>query len=390
MAQRRICVPAKQHDVIVVDYDMITALGKDAQKSWDALLAGKAALAPDARFYPADTEKCYPVGVADAVDNVDTVGRSRFMRVMAPLLPTMGCVVPQDAKLILATTVGEIDLLEANREDGKPLDTLAHVREQLGLERPGLLLSAACASSTAALATAAEWIASGRESCVCVLGCDALSEFVYSGFLSLQALSSGVSRPFAPDRDGLNLGEGAGFMLLMSDERARKERRWRQGRLAGWGSTCDAFHATSPDPDARGLIRAIRAALARAKIKPHEIASICAHGTATPFNDAMEERAFTEVFKVKPPPKFLGMKLWEEKPPLFYSVKGAVGHTLGAAGVIEAIFTLLAVDNECVPPNVGNANLPHRRTRGYYGLTTNSGFGGINTALVFFSYEISD
>jgi len=383
-------VSAKRNDVIVVDYDMVTALGKDAQKSWHAIIAGhagKCGLAPDTRFYPADADKCYPVGVVAAADSEAVMGRSRFMRVMAPLLPGMGTVVPPDAKLILATTVGEIDLLEANCEDGKPLDTLTHVREELGLERPGLLLSAACASSTAALATAGEWIASGRESCVCVLGCDALSEFVYSGFLSLQALSAGHARPFAPDRDGLNLGEGAGYMLLMSDERARKERRWREGRLAGWGSACDAYHATTPDPEGKGLVRAIRAALECAKLKPSDIASICAHGTATPFNDAMEECAFADVFRSVPQSALNTFVFGKNKPPPYFSVKGAIGHTLGAAGVIEAIFTLLALDCEHVPFTVGNANLPRRNVGGRFGLTTNSGFGGINTALVFLSYE---
>jgi len=110
---------AKQHDVIVVDYDMVTAFGKDAQMSWDALMAGRRGLAPDARFYPADAGKCYPVGVAASADSEGVAGRSRFMRVMAPLLPTMGCVVPQDAKLILATTVGEIDLLEEEVAHGR-------------------------------------------------------------------------------------------------------------------------------------------------------------------------------------------------------------------------------------------------------------------------------
>ena len=364
--------------VNVVAYDMATALGVGAETCWDALLAGRVALAPDPRFYPSDAARCYPVGAVAACDAPEAEGRSRFMRLVSCLLPAMRGAIPADAKLILATTIGEADMLEASVQEGTtgdcpPLDTLAAVRAALGLARPGLLLSAACASSTAALAAGAEWIASGKEDCVCVLGCDALSEFAYSGFLSLQALSAGLSQPFAAGRDGLNLGEGAGFILLMSDARAHEENRPRFGCVAGWGQSSDAYHATTPDPDGKGLARAIRAAMTRAGIAPADIAAICAHGTGTPFNDAMEECAFAAGFAGRPPPLF--------------GIKGALGHTLGAAGVIEAVVSLLALRDGHIPPTVGNAALPGARIAGAFALTTNSGFGGINAALVLHREE---
>ena len=376
MAFGRVRVPATR--VSVVAHDMATALGVGAETCWDALLAGRVALAPDPRFYPSDAGQCYPVGAVSACDAPEAEGRSRFMRLVSCLLPAMRGAIPADAKLILATTIGEIDLLETSvREgaagDGSPLGTLAAVRATLGLTRPGLLLSAACASSTAALAAGAEWIASGKEDCVCVLGCDALSEFAYSGFLSLQALSAGLSQPFAASRDGLNLGEGVGFILLMSERRAREENRPRLGRVAGWGQSSDAYHATTPDPDGKGLSRAIRAAMACAGTAPEDIAAICAHGTGTPFNDAMEERAFATGFAGRPSPLF--------------GIKGSLGHTLGAAGVIEAIFSLLALRDGRVPPTAGNAALPGARIAGAFALTTNSGFGGINAALVLHREE---
>jgi 3-oxoacyl-[acyl-carrier-protein] synthase II len=157
-------------------------------------------------------------------------------------------------------------------------------------------------------------------------------------------------------------------MLLMSGERARAENRPFLGRLAGWGQSGDAYHATSPDPAGGGLARAVRAALARAGAAPDAVAAVCAHGTGTPLNDAMEAQAFTDVFGAAAPPVF--------------GVKGSLGHTLGAAGVLEASFTLLALREGRIPPTVGNAALPGGPIAGRFALTTNSGFGGINAALV--------
>ena len=361
--------------VSVVAQEVVTALGVGTEACWRGLVEKRCALMPDSRFYPSDPAQCYPVGAVAECDVASrTSGDSRFMRLLSLLLPSLRRAVPEDARVILSTTVGETDLLEREVLAGKPGGTggelhatLARVREAVGAKPPALLLSAACASSTSALALGAEWIASGRENCVCVIGCDALSEFVYSGFLSLQALSRQAAKPFAPERDGLNLGEAAGYALLMSEARARVEKRPCLGTVAGWGQGGDAVHMTTPAQDGSGLVRAVTRSLDVAARRPEEVGAICAHGTGTPFNDAMEETAFSAVFGRTPP---------------LFGIKGAIGHTLGAAGVVEMCLTLHALQARQTPPTVGNPKRGGEQIKGDYALTTNSGFGGINVALL--------
>lgn len=363
--------------VRVVAQEIVTALGVGTEACWLGLVEKRCALVPDSRFYPSDPAQCYPVGVVRECDGAPlspAAGESRFMRLLSILLPSLRRVIPDDARVILSTTVGETDLLErellAGKSGGAGGDlhvTLARVREALGSKQPALLLSAACASSTSALALGAEWVASGRFNCVCVIGCDALSEFVYSGFLSLQALSRRAAQPFHPGRDGLNLGEAAGYALLMSEARARAEKRPNLGTVEGWGQGCDAAHMTTPAQDGAGLVRAVTRALDVAAMRPEKIGAICAHGTGTPFNDDMEETAFLSIFGNVPP---------------LFGVKGAIGHTLGAAGVVEMCLTLRALRARRTPPTVGAERLPSQALRSDYALTTNSGFGGINVALL--------
>ena len=207
---------------------------------------------------------------------------------------------------------------------------------------------------------------------------DLVSEFVFSGFSALQALSPSVCRPFDRNRDGLTLGEGGAALLLMSRERAAREGRPELGIVAGWGAANDATHITAPARDGCGLIQSVRQALGRAGIEPEQIAAISAHGTATPYNDQMELTAFRALFGERSLP--------------VHSVKGSIGHTLGAAGGIEVALGLRCLEAGTMPPTVGlleveeaGAGLVSNRQQpilGNYLLSTNSGFGGVNAALI--------
>jgi 3-oxoacyl-[acyl-carrier-protein] synthase II len=164
----------------------------------------------------------------------------------------------------------------------------------------------------------------------------------------------------------------------MNADRARRENRNRLGTVLGWGITNDATHITAPAKSGRGLVQAVDQALKTAKRKPEEITAISAHGTGTVYNDLMELNAFRQVFG-------------ERKMPL-YSIKGAIGHTLGAAGAIEVTLGLKALLSQVIPPTVGFANPENgaegqvspesQPVSGDYLLTTNSGFGGVNAALI--------
>ena len=176
----------------------------------------------------------------------------------------------------------------------------------------------------------------------------------------------------------MSLGEGAAALLLMSHKRAQRENREKLGSILGFGVANDARHITAPAKSGHGLIQAIVQALKTAKRKPEEIAAINAHGTGTIYNDLMELNAFRQVFG-------------ERKLPV-YSVKGIIGHTMGAAGGIEIILGCKTLSTRMVPPTAGFSDpedgadglvsCESQRISGEYLLTTNSGFGGVNAALI--------
>ena len=190
-------------------------------------------------------------------------------------------------------------------------------------------------------------------------------------------MSSELCAPFDRDRAGLNLGEGAGVLLLESESHARGRKQSPPFEIAGFGSACDAHHLTAPHPQGRGLETAIRAALTQANTTPAQIAFINAHGTATQDNDRVEANLIARLFGSDIP---------------FLSTKGFTGHTLGAAGGLEVIFALLGLREKWIPPSIGFENQPddipisptRKRTtvEGEFALSTSLAFGGNNAAVL--------
>lgn len=367
--------------VWICDVTTVTALGPDLDTFWQRLLEGRSAIAPIERF---QTEG-YTSRYAASIKELNGSGtRSAFHYLLTHLINDMA-PVPTDASLYTATAKSGIDNMERWRcgEASEPSDVLVsavaeEVSGRLGLEDSGTNISAACASSAIAVAKGAALIAAGYADSVLIFCLDLVTEFVFSGFSALGALSAAPCMPFDLERTGLSLGEGAGALLLMSAQRAKKEGRPHLGTIAGWGVASDAFHVTAPDPDASGLLLAVGEAMKRARLKTESISAVCAHGTGTVYNDHMELTAFDRLFEDRALP--------------VYSIKGAVGHTLGAAGGIEVAVGLKALENGIAPPTAGFKN-GERRTAGKVSskaapftgkhlLSTNSGFGGINAALI--------
>jgi 3-oxoacyl-[acyl-carrier-protein] synthase II len=364
----------------ITDAVTITPFG-DLKALWESIMKGRSAIQPVKRF-AADT---YSANIASCIDDLaPDDGRSLVQALVARLLRQLGPVSP-DTWLITATTKSGIDNLErAGRGYAADLDDtmldgiFRQVRRKLELKGECLNISAACASSTMALMQAAMLIASGCTDAVLVCCVDLVTEFVFSGFSALQALSDKPCRPFDRNRNGLSLGEGAAALLLMSRARARKEGRNSLGTILGWGAAGDASHITAPAKDGCGLWQAVCRAFQVAGLNASEIAAISAHGTGTVYNDQMELKAFSQIFG-------------DNLIPIF-SIKGAIGHTLGAAGGIEVAVGLQALATRTIPPTVGFS----RAEQGAEGrvasqavdisgdnlLTTNSGFGGINAALI--------
>ena len=368
---------------VVTDVAAVTALGNNLESLWQGLMAGESAIRPITRF-PVDQDH-YKSKIAAHINDLKSSGGSSMLQdLLERLFLEMG-PVPADAELMTATIKSGADNLESFcrqnpvRFQDVLLSSIADiVSAKLGLTGNGICVSASCASSTIAVAHGAALIESGRTEAVLVCCGDLITEYAFSGFSALKALSPFPCRPFDRDRKGLSLGEGAAALLLMNADRARRENRNRLGTILGWGITNDATHITAPAKSGRGLVQAVDQALKTAKRKPEDIAAISAHGTGTVYNDLMELNAFRQVFG-------------ERKMPL-YSIKGAIGHTLGAAGGIEVILGLKALLSQVIPPTIGFANPENgaegqvrpesQPVSGDYLLTTNSGFGGVNAALI--------
>ena len=287
--------------------------------------------------------------------------------------------------LVLSTTKANIEALE-RLTDGRPCSDIArrHLQADLlaadlanahGAKGPVQSVSVACVSGLIALQQGAKLIQRGAADAVLVVGVDHLSAFVVSGFTSLKALDPIGCRPFDRDRCGLSPGEaGAAIVLVRQTDRSSPGITIR-----GWGTSNDANHMTGPSRDGSGLALAMRLSLNSAGLQPADIDYINAHGTGTTYNDAMESLAMHMVFGYSCPP--------------FSGFKGMLGHTLGAAGVVETILCVLALQDQILPGtprlNVAAEGAPTsllREPRPVARLNRilklNTGFGGINGALI--------
>jgi 3-oxoacyl-(acyl-carrier-protein) synthase len=287
--------------------------------------------------------------------------------------------------LVLSTTKANIEALDklvrkqpvsavAQRQI-QPAFLAADLAAAFDFRGPVQCVSAACISGLSALQQGAALIRRGLADLVFVAGVDLISQFVLSGFNSLKSLDPDGCRPFDKSRIGLSLGEGAAAIILVKRERLSSPAIL----LSGCGTSNDANHLTGPSRDGSGLALAIQRALAKAQIAPDKIDYINAHGTGTPYNDAMESLALRAVFGDRVPP--------------FSSSKGIFGHTLGTAGVLETALCVAAMQNNLLPgtprlrerdPVAPDSLLAEPRTAAKldYILKINCGFGGTNAAQV--------
>lgn len=248
-----------------------------------------------------------------------------------------------------------------------------YVRESLGLRGPGQTISTACSSSAKVFATAHRHIRSGLCDAALVGGVDSLCLTTLYGFNSLQLVSDEICRPFDVQRKGINIGEAAGFVLLEPVDQGHGMVRFK-----GYGESSDAYHMSSPHPEGDGAVLAMRSALQRAGLAPAEIDYINLHGTATPSNDSAEGAGVASIFAQ-------GIAC--------SSTKGYTGHTLGAAGITEAIIAILALTNDLIPGTLNLENpdesipvrpLQANREQALSNVMSNNfGFGGSNCSLIF-------
>ncbi len=268
-------------------------------------------------------------------------------------------------------------------QTNSPGDAIAR---RFAIGGPVETISSACAAATLAIGAALDAIRAGEVDLALAGGADGLCRLTYSGFNALRAVDESPCRPFRPDRQGLSLGEGAGLVVLESEEHARRRGATILLELAGAGASCDAHHMTAPHPEGLGAARAIKAALDDADLSADDVDLVNAHGTGTPLNDASEWEALRAVFGER-----------AAVIPLT-STKSLVGHLLGACGAIEAVATILCLTGRwqhAMPARGDDASIgpdavlaaPRTLPRARIALTTNFAFGGANAALLFRSLE---
>lgn len=367
---------------VIVDYDAITAYGDGVNMCWQGLLKNHSAISDIDRF---DTSHFISNKAATIKGLVYGDEKSLVIQMLERLKNTMNESIPADADLMLASLNGEIDYVEqsaltgaADASENRLDRLLIKTQDLFGVRGKAMVVSAACASSSIAIARAASLIKAGESDCILVVACDCVSEFLISGFSALMALDKQNARPFDKQRAGLNVGEASAYVLLMSQERAKKEGRTISAQMLGWGMSCDANHMTGPSMDGEGLYLAIQRALDLGEMTKENIDSICAHGTGTVYNDSMEIQAFKKLFNDGSRPT--------------YSIKGGVGHTMGSAGIMDVVIALETIKNNVLPATIGMEEVDEQ-ANGWITdhsielkhdvvLSTNSGFGGINSALL--------
>jgi 3-oxoacyl-[acyl-carrier-protein] synthase II len=392
--------------VAVVAAGVVSPLGFGLSETLESLQEARDCITRVTRFSVAEC-RCKTAGqVSDErlLSNRSEAGRAqRLHRASHMMISALGEALAQSPQFkpeltIVGTTSGGMsygeDYLRAlNRHDSlrhsptwianypaqKPV---LDAQETFGISAPCQVIANACASGTNAIGHAFECVRSGRYERILTGGYDALSELVFVGFDSLQASTPEKCRPFDRDRTGMVLGEGAAILALENLDAARSRGARVLAEVTGYGMSTDNFHMTQPDPSGIGPRRAMERALQSAQISADAIDYINAHGTATPFNDAAEGKAISELFGRVP----------------VSSTKSMMGHSLGAAGAVEVIVCLLALQHQFLPGNINfrasdenidlNVIANKARPAALRTVLSNSfGFGGTNASIAIRKFE---
>ena len=398
-------------NIVVTGIGAVTPLGENFPASWEALTAGKDAQAPLELF---DTSGCrchhaasaklppLPCFSTKALHRLSRASRlaipaAREALASAGLLDAEGRSLLRELPVSVSTTSGGMGFgedfvrrvlarkhahLYSQVARYLPQQQVLDIQQALQFSGHSVIIANACASGANSIGHAAELISTGTADCVLAGGFEAITELVFVGFDCLQATSTDRCRPFDLHRSGLLMGEAAAFLVLESEEHAQRRGATPLCRVAGYGHTTDFFHLTQPKPDGGALVQVMRAAAEQAGVTPVQVGYINAHGTATPANDGVEAQAYRT---------FLGEALGSTR---VSSTKGAIGHTLGAAGSVEALFAIEALRTGKLPPQL-NLQEPIPDIAGalvganevatgmQHVMSVNLGFGGSNAALVF-------
>ena len=404
--------------VVVSGIGLVTPLGNDYKSSWEGVKAGRSGAGPITCF---DTSE-YSAKIAAELKDFDTETivskkeRRRYDRFSIIALAAAEeawrtakleghNISPSRMGSILGIGIGGLETMEANAAalfKGGPrkvspflipamISNLApgNIAIKYGLQGVNYTVTSACTSGTHAIGEAYRMVKDGIQDLVVAGGTEAsILPLAVAGFARMRALSTRneepekASRPFDKDRDGFVMGEGAALLVVESLESAEKRGAEIYAELTGYGFSCDAHHITAPAEGGTGAIQCMQSALDSAGMKPEELSYINAHGTSTPVNDPAETKAIKEVFGP-----------YAKEGLLVSSTKSMTGHLMGAAGGIEAAFSLLALRDGIVPPTINLENpdeecdldyVPHvaREANITSAMSNSFGFGGTNASVI--------
>ena len=375
--------------VYITGTGVLCSAGSDRQALWESLTKGTRGIGPvrildtDLRDFPVGEVPLTDAQLRQRAGAVEGLSRTSLMGILAvgEALSQAGLTDLKGIPLVSGTTVGGMDLTEKTFPDysvshdcGASTDAIA---AHFGGTR-ATTVSTACSSAANALILGANLIRSGRADIVVAGGSECLTSFHLHGFHSLMILDPQPCRPFDIRRAGLNLGEGAAFLVLESEASVKGRKINPLARLAGFGNACDAFHQTASSENGEGAFLAMSKALEMASLLPGDISYVNAHGTGTPNNDASESAALRRVFGNRIPP--------------VSSTKAYTGHTTSASGSIEAVISVLCLQHQalpgqpaplepdpaCILPLTGPLQGPVDHV-----LCNSFGFGGNDTSLLF-------
>lgn len=393
--------------VAITGMGIISAIGNSVEENFDALTSGRKAITTIenidtvhanvmkvGEIKKTNQELAAELGLSDDNNFTRTAMIGAIAAKQAVKNAGISDINAYKTGLISATSVGGMDTTEKHYYDYFTDENLvkyisAHdggdvaqkIAEQIGLQGFVTTISTACSSAANSIMLGARLIRAGKLDRVIVGGTDALAKFTINGFKTLMILSDTYNTPFDNNRKGLNLGEAAAFLVLESDAVVKKENKKVLAYVSGFGNANDAFHQTASSENGEGAFLAMEKAFRLSGLKPSDIDYINMHGTATPNNDLSEGRAVIRIFG-------------EENVPDFSSTKAFTGHTLAAAAAIEAVYSVLAIQNGVVYPNLNfetpmeefhlipQTEIKHKNID--HVLSNSFGFGG-NCSTVIFS-----
>ena len=351
--------------VVVTGVGCVTPIGNDVQAFWDSLLAGRSGADRVKSFDTAPYRTQNGCEVKNFLSPPGTVrGRAAELATQAAREALLGAGIDAEKEgprmgVSLGTTMGEANFLDrltekVQSEEAAPWHEVltrsawsitAEVAQALGIQGAQASLPAACSAGNYAVGLAYDLIRQDQIDVAVAGGTEAFSESAFAGFNRLNAMSPDVCRPFDRDRRGLLLGEGAGVLILETEEHARRRGAPILARVLGYGLSCDAHHITGPHPDGDGAAACMRNALADARREPDQVGYVCCHGTGTQQNDRIESKAIHKIFGAR-----------ARSVPVS-SIKALTGHMMGAASAVEAIACVLALREGVLPPTWNHVNL---------------------------------